>query len=250
MAAHRTWGLFFTAGGPYTQLSEVAFLSAADVDLSTGGTAGASSEYPGGYEAWRAFDKSNSTDWSNADGDKSRRLWYTRPSAVVVEKVRIRLSNTSYIPTGIDQLRLRWSDSAGATWGAEAFRLKVLSGAFVAAGTVILSVLPPLVLTPAPALLALRHNFQQPALAQAGVIASAVAFKAAPSAPEQPFANARVWLLRRADGRKAWEGYSDSAGNYIATGLEAGVEYIAVGIDPWGNHKATAAGPVLAVKAD
>lgn len=64
---------------------------------------------------------------------------------------------------------------------------------------------------------------------------------------EMPFANGRVWLLRLSDGRKAWEGWSDAAGNYTATGLEVGVEYIAVGIDPYRNQKATGAGPVLAV---
>lgn len=63
---------------------------------------------------------------------------------------------------------------------------------------------------------------------------------------EMPFTNGRVWLLRLADGYKAWEGWTDAAGAYTATGLELGVEYIAVGIDPLRNHKATGAGPVLA----
>jgi hypothetical protein len=74
-------------------------------------------------------------------------------------------------------------------------------------------------------------------------------FKATPSSPESPFANGRVWLLRLADGYKAWEGWSDAGGYYTATGLELGVEYIAVGIDPYRNHKATGAGPVVATEA-
>ena len=82
-----------------------------------------------------------------------------------------------------------------------------------------------------------------------GQITDRVMFKATPSSPESPFAKGRVWLLRLADGYKAWEGWSDAAGYYTATGLELGVEYIAVGIDPYRNHKATGAGPVLAVEA-
>lgn len=63
---------------------------------------------------------------------------------------------------------------------------------------------------------------------------------------EQPFVNGRVWLLRLADGYKAWEGWSDAAGYYTATGLEIGVDYVAVAIDPARNHKTTGAGPVTA----
>ena len=63
---------------------------------------------------------------------------------------------------------------------------------------------------------------------------------------EVPFANGRVWLLRAADGYKAWEGWTDAAGAYTATGLEFGVEYVALAIDPTRTHKTTGAGPVLA----
>lgn len=66
---------------------------------------------------------------------------------------------------------------------------------------------------------------------------------------ETPFSNGRVWLLRLADGFKAWEGWSDAAGHYTATGLELGVEYVAVGIDAFRNQKATGAGPVTATLA-
>ena len=82
-----------------------------------------------------------------------------------------------------------------------------------------------------------------------GAITDRVMFKATPSSPESPFAQGRVWLLRLADGYKAWEGFSNAAGYYTATGLEVGVEYIAVGIDPLRNQKATGAGPVRAVEA-
>ena len=82
--------------------------------------------------------------------------------------------------------------------------------------------------------------------AATGVITDRVMFKATPSSPESPFANGRIWLLRLVDGYKAWEGWSDSQGNYTARGLEIGVAYIVVGIDPYSEHKATGAGPVVA----
>jgi hypothetical protein len=80
--------------------------------------------------------------------------------------------------------------------------------------------------------------------ATTGTITDQVVVKA--GSVEVPFFNGRVWLLRLADGYKAWEGWSDAAGNYTATGLELGVKYVPVAIDPYGNQKATAAGPVMA----
>lgn len=78
-----------------------------------------------------------------------------------------------------------------------------------------------------------------------GVITDRVMLRTGAST-EVPFALGRVWLLRLQDGWKAWEGWSDAGGYYTAEGLELGVEYIAVGIDPARNHKATGAGPVTA----
>lgn len=99
---------------------------------------------------------------------------------------------------------------------------------------------------PLPSRMAPDYRHSTPTL---GVIADRVMFKASASSPEAPFASGRVWLLRAADGFKAWEGYSDAQGNYRADGLELGVAYIAVAIDPWGNHKAVGAGPVVAQEA-
>ena len=79
-----------------------------------------------------------------------------------------------------------------------------------------------------------------------GVIADYMMLKASPTAPEVPFARGRVWLLRALDGYKAWEGFTDAQGRYRAEGLELGVDYIPVGIDPTGQHKASAAGPAVA----
>lgn len=82
-----------------------------------------------------------------------------------------------------------------------------------------------------------------------GVINDRVMLKTSPSAPEVPMASARVWALRLADGYKAWEGFSDALGYYHATGLEVGVAYQVTAIDLTGEHKCTAGGPVVAVKA-
>ncbi len=82
-----------------------------------------------------------------------------------------------------------------------------------------------------------------------GVINDRVMLKTSPSAPEVPLASARVWALRLVDGYKAWEGFSDALGYYHATGLEVGVAYQVTAIDLTGEHKCTAGGPVVAVKA-
>ncbi|WP_423933157.1 hypothetical protein [Comamonas sp. 23] len=82
-----------------------------------------------------------------------------------------------------------------------------------------------------------------------GVINDRVMLKTSPSAPEVPMASARVWALRLADGYKAWEGFSDALGYYHAAGLEVGVAYQVTAIDLTGEHKCTAGGPVVAVKA-
>lgn len=100
---------------------------------------------------------------------------------------------------------------------------------------------------PQPSRLPQDYRHTNPTL---GVIADRVMFKASASSPEAPFVSGRVWLLRAVDGYKAWEGYSDAQGHYRAEGLELGVAYIAVAIDPWGNHKTVGAGPVVAQEAE
>lgn len=79
-----------------------------------------------------------------------------------------------------------------------------------------------------------------------GRIVDYMMLKASPTAPEVPFVRGRVWLLRAFDGYKAWDGFTDAQGCYSADGLELGVAYIPVGIDPTGTHKASAAGPAVA----
>ena len=93
------------------------------------------------------------------------------------------------------------------------------------------------------------RDYRWPGIAS-GFVEDRVMIKLTPSSPESPFKNGRVWLLRSIDGYKAWEGFSNELGWYTASGLEIGVEYIAVAIDPFKEHKATGAGPVVAVRED
>lgn len=93
------------------------------------------------------------------------------------------------------------------------------------------------------------RDFRQASpLAGFGMIEDRVMVKLTPSSPESPFKDGRVWLLRVADGNKAWEGFSNAQGWYTAYGLDVGVEYIAVAIDPYREHKTVGAGPVVAVR--
>lgn len=90
------------------------------------------------------------------------------------------------------------------------------------------------------------RDFRQPGVAR-GYVKDQVMIKMTPTSPESPFKDARVWLLRNVDGYKAWEGFSNAAGWYLARGLEIGIEYLAIATDPTKEHKATAAGVVVAV---
>ena len=248
MSAQRTWRLGFAAsqGGIYVQIAEVAFLDAGGVDLSVGGVASASSEYSGGYAAGMAFDKATGTEWATVGGAIPAWLQYQHAAPVDVAQVRIVCpSSPSYTPTNLASLSLAAGDAQ-----EDRYTLSLVSGGFVAGGTLVLSVqlYVPLSLVGTPVVGSLLQNFYtgKPA---SGVISDRVMFKATPSSPETPFALGRVWLLRLDDGAKAWEGWSDASGYYTATGLDLGVEYIAVGIDPYRNHKATGAGPVVATEA-
>ena len=268
--ASTTWRLAFASsrGGEYVQLTEVAFLDAGGTDLSTGGTARASSEYGGSYTAAKAFDKSVSTDWCTVYGDFPAWLQYQHGAPVDVAQVRIVCAaDSAWLPPDVESVRL-YSGDAQETPHA----LTLLSGSFTGGATVILGVaayVPPTIIPislaphgliqgvpgaqysgalPPPQPGRLLQDYRH-TTTTVGVIADRVMFKASASSPEAPFVSGRVWLLRAVDGFKAWEGYSDAQGYYRAEGLELGVAYIAVAIDPWGNHKAVGAGPVVAQEA-
>ncbi len=248
MSAQRTWRLGFKAsqGGNYIQIAEVAFLDVGGADLSVGGVASASSEYSGSYAASKAFDKLTSSEWATVGGALPAWVQYQHPTPVDVAQVRIVCpSSASYAPTDAASLSLWAGDSQ-----EQRYALALVSGSFAAGAAVVLSVQPyvPTPIVGTPVVGRLLQNFNTGRLAS-GVISDRVMFKATPSSPESPFAMGRVLLLRLEDGIKAWEGWSDASGYYTATGLDLGVEYVAVGIDPYRNHKATGAGPVVAAEA-
>ena len=84
---------------------------------------------------------------------------------------------------------------------------------------------------PVPRARAIRGDFRLVGQTD-GTWTDRVMFKSTPTSPEQPFAKALVWVLRRSDGYLAWSGFSDENGYYTASRLENGVDYVAVGIDP------------------
>ena len=252
MAASNTWRLEFPSsiGGAYISLREVTFFDASNNDLSVGGTASASSVYSG-YSAGAAFDKSTGTEWSTTNGGVPAWLQYVFASPVEVAKVQIAWSSdTSWCaPAGSITLRSGASQETGYLLGLE-------SGSHTGNSTVVLAVAampatPPTTLVGVSPLSSplIGHAFVAPTGILGahtvgrllrdfrltgdthGTWTDRVVFKATPSSPEQPFANALVWILRRMDGYMAWAGYSDANGYYTATGLENGVQYVAVGID-------------------
>ena len=245
------WRLYFaaSAGGRFIDLVELAFLDSGGNDLSVGGTPSASSQYSAGYEAARAFDKSLTTEWSTAPGAPFPAwIQYTHAAPVDVAKVRLVFpGNDAWLPTA-GSLSLR----SGAAL-ENSYSLTLASGSISPGATAVFAVhaIPGLSLAALPAIAAVQgnpaHIYNQaaslPAMARAlrdfrvlgdsdGTWTDRVMFKAGASAPEQPFAGALVWVLRRADAALAWSGFSDASGYYTATGLERGVDYVALGIDP------------------
>ena len=97
---------------------------------------------------------------------------------------------------------------------------------------------------PVPRISAISRDFRLAGQTD-GTWTDRVMFKAAPTSPEQPFANALVWVLRRADGYLAWSGFSDANGYYTASRLENGVDYVALGIDPRDASRIPVDGPGL-----
>lgn len=272
MSAHAYWRLWFIGsnGGAYIQLTEVAFLDGAGVDLSIGGVASASSYYDAPYVPAMAFDKSSATDWSTRSSDFPCHLQYQHPTPVDVRGVRIRCSsNASWLPRSLSDVGVS-SSSDGTSWLPPAFSvLRLVSGSFTPGAEVLLAVeqagsppasgvdlagatlgrpwLPFTGAGPVVGLLSGRRRDWRLAGDSLGMVRDRVMVKHTPTSPETPFAGGRVWLLRAVDGYKAWEGWSDAEGWYTAVGLEVGVEYIAVGIDPYRDHKAAGAGPVVAI---
>lgn len=135
MATARYWRLTILANfaGSFKGLSELAFLDAGGVDLSTGGTAFASSS-SGAFTADKAFDKNNATEWNdNAAG--VAHIGYDHAVAVTPARIRVHwASNINFLPTGGEvSLRVQYSTN-NVDWST-AFFLELYSGTIAASTT-------------------------------------------------------------------------------------------------------------------
>lgn len=250
MAAQSTWRLGFSGsnGGQYIQLTEVAFLDAAGVDLSVGGTASASSQYDASYSAAKAFDKSNATDWCTVYGGVPAWLQYVHAAPADVAQVRIVCSaNSSWLPASAGQMSLAAGGAQETQYG-----LRPVSGTFSPGATVILSAAifqPPIaVLGPQSICLsggmagnagiALSPVSPSQDMQDGGLhrMAGTVELKGTPNTPLRR----RVQLWNQRDGRMVRETWSDAvtgayAFDYIRGG--AGVIYCAVSYDHTGINQ-------------
>lgn len=244
-------------------LSEVEFLDLAGDVISTAGGTPVSSGDEGGYPKTSAFDgvKGAGNGWRSTNSPAWIGMGFEAPKDV--NSARVTLAWQPF--TGSDTLPLPKdlvleSSDDGAGW----VNSGQMWGGSSAPGGVLTS-RPPFsiaaFLAPSPGYVQGRTppKFTNLAMVQSGLHATQDYRHLSPTTGvvsdrvvllaggiEVPFVDGRVWLLRLADGYKAWEGWSDATGAYTATGLELGVEYIAVGIDPYRNQKATGAGPVTA----
>ena len=129
MPVARYWRLMVAdAASTYASFFEVAFLDASGADVSTGGTATASSNQGSGSEAARAFDKDLGTYWSSAYGDFPAHIQYDHGVDVDVAGVRLVFLVASTSPSGPGGLSVAYS-SDGATW-SDALRLMPVSGPY------------------------------------------------------------------------------------------------------------------------
>ena len=262
MPAQSFWRVTFErSAGAYVNLVEAAFLDAAGADLSVGGTATASSAYASDFSAEKAFDKSQATFWATAQDAVPAWLQYAHATPVSAAKLRlVYMAEPTWMPAG------RMEVYAGPDQ-SEKYLAFLESGAIQPGATAtfaLVNVPPPTLGAPelplliqglegadfagavlaGDSLLSIRRDFRLTGETD-GTWTDRVMFKAASGSPEQPFAAALVWVLRRADGYLAWSGFSDANGYYTATRLERGVSYVAVGIDPRDATRVTTGEPGL-----
>lgn len=126
MAAHRYWRINVTAvgSGGYVSFEEIAFVASDGAILSTGGTASASSTYPG-ENVSGALDANFSTIWHSGSGSLPE--WYKydfgTPVDVAAVNLRSRVSSPTQAPKDFkiqySDNNADWTDFAtitGATW--------------------------------------------------------------------------------------------------------------------------------------
>lgn len=248
MAAHKWWRAEFKApvSGAYLALTELYFMLESGATPSPLPTLTASSEYTAGSVA-KLQDGNVTVGWATAANAFPAHITANFSEPVDISYLRLHTQPgwPEQAPVSVASISLYHSDN-----GVEFIKvpeLMRLKSGNLAAGTwneiepwMVMQVAP--VQRPS----GLRIGSYGGRTDGLGVVMDSVVLVPTPGAPQQPMPGARVLLIHGATRRVAWQGYSDTQGRYKATGLDLGEAYIAVGIDPWGNHKTAAAGPVVA----
>lgn len=134
MAAHKYWRVVFKANSYNSDiwLDEVSFRSAADVDLSTGGSAISGGDYSSSYPASAAFDKSiANAGWTSTAGVWPAWIGYNHPSPVEVGSVLVTCADSSSafdeLPTDFSGVNVQYSDDGLVwhDWGASPYALVI-----------------------------------------------------------------------------------------------------------------------------
>lgn len=118
---HSYWRIRITANvsSNYSSISEIQFRATpGGADQASGGTASASGSYASGYEASKAFDDSNSTQWASNAALPSW-ISYQFPSPVAVQEVAIISTGAAYGDPGRSEapktFTIQYSDD-GTAW--------------------------------------------------------------------------------------------------------------------------------------
>lgn len=245
-----------TQGGSYWQVAEVAFLDAAGVDLSVGGTASASSIYSGAYDAAKAFDKNNGTDYRNVSGQFPAWLQYEPAAAVDAVQMRIHSSsNSAWLPRTVSDITVfAWH---GDDTTPTRYDVALTSGALAVNTTAIFALTEyvPVLTKPTVRQFAFATGspvppFSVKSLPRAGVavdllhggdgtIRGTVERK---SDPLNAMLRRRVRLYNERTGQLVAQVWSDAVtGEYRFTGIDAGEKYTALAYDYEHNYRAEAA---------
>lgn len=255
--AHSHWRLLFTKAATSSGiwLDEVSFRSAADVDLSVGGTISASST-EATFAASQAFDKSIATNgWRSLNAFPAW-IAYQHSSAVDVDSVLVTLATDANNAPVDGSVFLQWSDD-GSQWFNEGFAAYRESGAWTASAVVRLRPLVTLsatATTSSPSLFfgnrlpqsPLRATSFKANVARRDVIDSGdtdidgiVQIEGTPAAR-------RVRLFESQSGRLLRETFSSPAGVYRFPSMRSDTEYILLADDHQRVYNAVVADKIKA----
>ena len=247
MSLHRYWRVRFSkSNGNNTDiwLDEVSFCSAADTDLSVGGTPIASGFYGTGYEAANAFDKSVSNNgWASPAATFPCWIGYDHGSAVVVASVRITCADNASASGELPvdgAVFLEWSDD-GSAWTAEGQLTWRTEGDWAVGAVVRLIAGTPVSRAISSQYARLNGNVQDQGVFRGtsvrgqtyrldiadsgtGVISGVVTIENIPG-------TRKVRLYRKHDGRLVRETWSTVTGHYSFTNIDPALEYFVVAHD-------------------